>query len=118
MGALRPLYFENMEKFVSAIQYIIETQFRDDLDIKGEGVVLGVDLETAQIIYQLSVLIGKLQVYYDKADKENFSLVETAFWNKFEEEGYFVDELEEWISFKQDSQPPQEENSIDCVNCD
>jgi hypothetical protein len=88
---------KDLDKMNLAIKYICECNWTPKTkDCYGDKISMGIDLDTAYLIRDLSVFIGKAQVYLDKQEYPNFDLMTQAFWNLFEDESFEVNDFDDW----------------------
>ena len=89
---------QGLEKMNNAMRYICECRWASDTkDCFGDELNVGFDLDTVKVIRDLSVFLGKAQVYSDKNEIENLEMTEKAFWNLFDEEDFDLSDYEDWI---------------------
>lgn len=89
----------DLHKLSSALQYITECKWtRKTVDCFGDNLAIGCDLPTINIIRDLSIIIGKAQVYQDKGEIQNYNYMCDAFWKIFEEEDFDKNDFEDWIN--------------------
>lgn len=80
-----------MKKYDLLKDYIIATQ-SFDAGVTG----ISVKLKIALLISDISLVIGKLNVYYSIGDNENVSYMEKIIENRLDDEYIYLDEYEEW----------------------
>ncbi len=69
-----------LEKMDMSLTYIIECKHVPNLkNCEGNKLVIGVDLSTIYFISNLSMLLGKAQVYFDQANNAFFEDMVLAF---------------------------------------
>jgi hypothetical protein len=80
-----------MEKYYDLMTYIMAQQFIQTPDNK---VVF--NMKWTKIIMEISIMIGKMHVYHDKGDKENFGYIETQLETHCSNHAISLDDFEEW----------------------
>ena len=87
-----------LEKMNVAIKYIVECKWtRNSVDCFGDNLTIGVDMDTAYLIRDLSLFIGKAQVYKDQNNLANCEFMIKGFWNLFTEEDFDFDDFRDWL---------------------
>lgn len=88
----------DLEKMNLAIKYIVECKWtRNSVDCFGDNLTIGIDMDTTYLIRDLSIFIGKAQVYLDQNSFANCDFMKQAFWNLFEEEDFDINDFEDWL---------------------
>ena len=87
-------YMDNpLERMNMALSYIIECKHLPELtNCGGQQLKIGVDIDTIFFISNLSMFLGKAQVYSDQANQEFLEDMVGAFWNKYDEDfdSYYI----------------------------
>ena len=67
---------KDLDKMNLVVKYICECNWTPKkVDCLGDKISMGVDLDTAYLIRDLSILVGKAQVYVDKQEFANYDKV-------------------------------------------
>ena len=69
-------------------------------------------------VYELSLIVGKMQVYHDQEDSENYRYMEKYFYKKCEECEIDVEEFEGWWKENKPDSETEKTPESDDDNCD
>ena len=91
---------KDLDKMNLVVKYICECNWTPKtVDCLGDKISMGIDLDTAYLIRDLSILVGKAQVYVDKQEFANYDFMKQAFWNLFEEDSFDVNDFDDWYEY-------------------
>lgn len=104
-----------MKKYIQIIAFIKANKSYPSNDMKGRFQNVSLSLDWVDVVFELSILIGKMQVYFDREDTENFNYMEMALLKNCRENDIDMEEFEEWYeSVKDDQDCDDEENCATC----
>jgi hypothetical protein len=105
-----------MVKYDQVIAYIIANKSYPAHNMKGEYQFVTVPIDWTELIYELSLLLGKMQVYFDRADTENYGYMEKAFLKKCFENDIDMDEFDRWHDEVKNDQDCTDEQTCETCN--
>lgn len=87
----------SLDKMNQSIKYITECKWTPKtVDCFGDKLSVGIDLDTTFLIRDLSIYLGKAQVYFDKKEYAQYDFMHQAFWNLFEQEDFDIEDFDDW----------------------
>jgi len=89
-----------LQWYADVITFVIQGKIRHCHNQKGQNEVLSIDVHTAQTVFELAMILGKMEVYHDQGDDENTLYMEKYFDKKCVEHDVDLDEYEEWRKFQ------------------
>jgi hypothetical protein len=104
-----------MKKYTQLITYLLATTSYQGHSSRGERMNVCLSVESARIIHELSLILGKMQVYTDKEDSENLGYMLKHFELKCEEYDIDLDHFESW--YEDNSEEDECEDENDCETC-
>lgn len=94
-----------METYSQVIAYLVTQHASHCHDQDGKNPKLMMSMDTVKAVTELSIVLGKMEVYSDKEETENYELMEQHFLNKCEEFDIDMIAFDEWSEY----QPEQED---------
>lgn len=106
---------EIIDKSGQVLAFLIKTTAYQGHSSQGTRMSICVPQKSVQAISDLSNIVGRMEVYEAKGDKENFDYMTKFFHKTCDKYDVDMDEFEDWLVAENEMETPSEDNCEICT---